>query len=87
MDDRILLCSDGLSDVVFDADIAALVAEAKSTADACETLVSAALLAGGPDNITVVLARMLESMQPHPLKDLHARIDSKADGGAVTKVE
>ncbi|MGI9465482.1 MAG: PP2C family protein-serine/threonine phosphatase [Rubripirellula sp.] len=86
VDDRILLCSDGLSDLVIDADIAAVIAESKSTADACETLVSAALLAGGRDNITVVLARMLESMRPHPRDDLHAGIDSKPDSGAVTKV-
>jgi protein phosphatase len=86
VDDQILLCSDGLSDLVIDADIAAVIAESKSTADACETLVSAALLAGGRDNITVVLARMLESMKPHPLGDLHAGIESKTDSGAVTKV-
>ncbi|MCH1441521.1 MAG: protein phosphatase 2C domain-containing protein [Rubripirellula sp.] len=86
VNDRILLCSDGLSDLVIDADIATVIAESKSTVDACETLVSAALLAGGRDNITVVLARMLESMRPHPLDALHAGIDSKSDSGAVTKV-
>ncbi|MAI71042.1 MAG: hypothetical protein CMM01_09045 [Rhodopirellula sp.] len=86
VNDRILLCSDGLSDLVIDAEIAAVIADSKSTADACETLVSAALLAGGRDNITVVLARMLESMHPHPLDGLHAGIDSKTDSGAVTKV-
>ena len=86
VNDRILLCSDGLSDLVIDADIATVIAESKSTVDACETLVSAALLAGGRDNITVVLARMLESMRPHPLDALHAGIDSKWDSGAVTKV-
>ena len=87
LDDWILLCSDGLSDVVTDADIAEVVAESKSTADACETLVSAALLAGGPDNITLVLARMLESMQPHPLNDLHAQVDDKTDGEDVTRID
>ncbi|MAI32448.1 MAG: hypothetical protein CBE00_05770 [Planctomycetaceae bacterium TMED240] len=86
VNDRILLCSDGLSDLVIDADIATVIAESNSTVDACETLVSAALLAGGRDNITVVLARMLESMRPHPLDALHAGIDSKSDSGAVTKV-
>ncbi len=85
-DDRILLCSDGLSDLVNDADIAAVIAESKSTADACESLVSAALLAGGRDNITIVLARMLEGMQPHPLADLYARSNS-TDSSAVTKVQ
>lgn len=86
VNDRILLCSDGLSDLVIDADIATVIAESKSTADACEALVSAALLAGGRDNITVVLAQMLESMRPHPLDGLLAGVDSKTDSGAVTKV-
>ena len=40
---------------------------------------------GGPDNITVVLARMLESMVPLPYNELLGEIE-KADSGAVTKV-
>lgn len=87
VDDQILLCSDGLSDLVVDEDISAVVAESTSTADACETLVSAALLAGGRDNITVVLARMLKSMRPHPLDCLHGLVDDKTDSGAVTRAQ
>jgi protein phosphatase len=85
VNDQILLCSDGLSDLVIDAEISALITNAESTSDACEALVSAALLAGGRDNITVVLARMLESMVPHPLDSLQAAVD-QTDSGAVTKV-
>ena len=85
VDDRILLCSDGLSDLVIDAEIEALITGSSSNAEACDVLVSAALLAGGRDNITVVLARMLESMVPHPLDRLHAGVE-KTDSGAVTKV-
>ena len=85
VNDRILLCSDGLSDLVIDAEIEALINEASSNAEACDALVSAALLAGGRDNITVVLAKMLESMVPHPLDRLHAGVE-KTDSGAVTKV-
>lgn len=86
VNDRILLCSDGLSDLVADEDIAAVITQSKSTADACEGLVSAALLAGGRDNITVVLARMLESMHPHPLDGLQVKMHHTPDSGAVTKV-
>lgn len=54
--DQILLCSDGLTDMVPDPKILRLVTAARSTKDACEKLVAAALDHGGRDNITVVLA-------------------------------
>jgi serine/threonine protein phosphatase PrpC len=55
--ERLLLCSDGLWDMVNEADIIGLVTEAPSLQDACEDLVAAANEAGGRDNITVVLWR------------------------------
>lgn len=51
---RLLLCSDGLSDVVGTALIDDLLAEVDA-ATAVSTLVDAALAAGGPDNVTVVV--------------------------------
>ena len=51
----LLLCSDGLSGLVYDAEIAAIVAEAASQEDACSRLIERAYEAGGNDNITVVL--------------------------------
>ena len=51
----LLLCSDGLSGLVYDAEIAAIVAEAASQEDACSRLIERACEAGGNDNITVVL--------------------------------
>ena len=53
--DRVLLCSDGLTAVVPDAGIAAMLREARPPVDLCGTLVSRANAAGGPDNVTVVL--------------------------------
>lgn len=53
--DRILLCSDGLSSVVTDAGIAAVLQDAHPPAELCGELVSRANAAGGPDNVTVVL--------------------------------
>ena len=85
VNDRLLLCSDGLSDLVADPDIESLVTESGSNEEACEALVAAGLLAGGRDNITVVLARMLDSMMPHPLDHLHAEIE-QIDSGAVTRL-
>lgn len=53
--DRLLLCSDGLSNAVDDSEILRGAAEA-DVAAACARLIDAANEAGGPDNITVVLA-------------------------------
>ncbi len=50
--DRFVLCSDGLSGVLDDAEIAAVV-QAESPESAVETLVRMANERGGPDNITV----------------------------------
>ncbi len=60
--DRILLCSDGLSDMVDDDSIHDIVMTASSNEAACEQLVQAALGAGGRDNITVTLACVTRDM-------------------------
>jgi protein phosphatase len=54
--DRLLLCTDGLTDMVDEKTISALLAAATSSEDACRTLVDRALEAGGKDNVTVVVA-------------------------------
>jgi serine/threonine protein phosphatase PrpC len=51
---RLLLCSDGLSNMVDAADIGALLGAGDATA-ACDALVEAALDRGGIDNVTVVV--------------------------------
>lgn len=56
--DRILLCSDGLSGKLADAEIQSVIAAASTLDAACATLVDTALARGGEDNITVVLAEM-----------------------------
>lgn len=53
--DRVLLCSDGLTDMLDDDAIAARVASGVSVDDVCGQLVADALANGGVDNITVVL--------------------------------
>ena len=53
--DRLLLCSDGLSDVVEDGAIAAALA-IPSRAQCADRLVELALEAGGRDNVSVVVA-------------------------------
>jgi serine/threonine protein phosphatase PrpC len=56
--DLYLLCSDGLTDMVDDAEIEAIVREEPPTRAAWR-LVDRALANGGRDNITVVLARIM----------------------------
>jgi protein phosphatase len=55
--DQVLLCTDGLSDLVEDASITAAVREAETATAACQRLVELALKQGGRDNVTVLLAR------------------------------
>lgn len=56
--DVVLLCSDGLSSYVPEADIAAVLAGSSTLAEAARGLVDRANEAGGIDNVTVVLARV-----------------------------
>ncbi len=55
--DQLLLCTDGLTNMVDDAAIASLLAGAATSEEACQALVAAALDKGGKDNVTVALAR------------------------------
>lgn len=64
--DQLLLCSDGLSDMLADDRVAQLLAQhADATLDACaQALIDAANDAGGRDNISVVLARAFPATLP-----------------------
>jgi protein phosphatase len=54
-----MICSDGLWGVVNEKDIYSTIVEAPNLARACQSLVEAANIAGGPDNISVVLAQLI----------------------------
>lgn len=56
-DDLFLLCSDGLSGMVADDEIAEMLRTAEDLPAACKALVARANEKGGHDNVTVVLAR------------------------------
>jgi protein phosphatase len=55
--DQVLLCTDGLTDMVDGATIASVLRQARTSSAACQALVDLALKAGGKDNVTVVVAR------------------------------
>lgn len=58
--DRWLLCSDGLSGVVSDQTISETLSTISDLDECADELVTYALRAGGPDNITVVLADVVQ---------------------------
>jgi len=62
--DCLLLCSDGLTDMVDDADIAAVLRDVGNSQGACDRLLNLALDAGGKDNITILVARYAFSEKP-----------------------
>lgn len=64
--DLYLVCSDGLSSMIRDDEILAVVAAAGADPDAvADGLVTAANRAGGEDNVTVVVFEIVEG-EPHP---------------------
>jgi len=54
--DRVLMCSDGLTDMVDDDTICQVLVERRESHEACRRLVDLALERGGKDNVTVVVA-------------------------------
>lgn len=59
--DQLLLCTDGLTEMVDDELIARVLREAESAQSACQHLIDLALTGGGTDNITITLARFTEA--------------------------
>jgi serine/threonine protein phosphatase PrpC len=58
--DVLLLCSDGLTSMISDEQVATILASADGVGSAAQALIDAANAAGGRDNITVVLVRLEE---------------------------
>ena len=56
--DQYLLCSDGLTDMLSDEEIAAVMGGADTAQHCAERLVQAALDQGGRDNVTVIVCRI-----------------------------
>ena len=67
--DTVLLCSDGLHGLVSEGEIA-MIAGDRGPAETCDELIAMAKDRGGPDNITVLVARVTTAPQQRP--DLRA---------------
>jgi PPM family protein phosphatase len=75
--DRILLCSDGLSDMVSETGISEILADSPDDPErAARVLLSAALDAGGNDNITIVVVDLKEQ----PEADVRERRERRSGG-------
>jgi serine/threonine protein phosphatase PrpC len=81
--DRILLCSDGLSDMVSEAGISEILAESPDHPErAARGLLSAALDAGGNDNITVVVVDVKE----RPAREADARDEGERRSSGISEL-
>ncbi len=68
--DTLLLCSDGITDMLRDHEIAEIVRAGANTAQICLSLIHEANEKGGRDNITVVVARDITPLELGP-EDTH----------------
>ncbi len=78
--DRMMMCSDGLVGVVSDEEISAVIGSIDDPAEAARILIEMANGAGGPDNITVIVAHVDGAVLPEAtaadaLVFAHWRID------------
>ncbi len=65
--DRYLLCSDGLSSVLTEKEIKSLI-KGKDRQSTVDALIDATYINGAPDNVTVVVADLVESSEEAPVK-------------------
>jgi serine/threonine protein phosphatase PrpC len=77
--DRYLLCSDGLSGVVSEETLRDTLAAEASTDVAVERLVELALKGGGPDNITAIVADVVE-VETKPPSAVPVTVGAAAEG-------
>jgi serine/threonine protein phosphatase PrpC len=70
-DDRFILCSDGLNSVLSDKEIKSI-AKGKARGAAVDALIDAAYINGAPDNVTVIVADVLDNDIQEPLTMLGA---------------
>lgn len=84
--DRYVLCSDGLSGMVSDAEILEIVGGDVAPGAACESLIALANKHGGEDNITAVVVHVVEAERKAPSEPLADDL-AKATTGTANTVE
>jgi serine/threonine protein phosphatase PrpC len=69
--DRYLLCSDGLSSVLTDKEIKSIL-KGKERSEVVDALIDATYINGAPDNVTIVIADLVETKQEQELMKIGA---------------
>lgn len=75
--DAILLCSDGLTTMLDDNEIAAFVTQYDDPQEACDMLIEAANHRGGKDNISIIVVRV-DTLQTTGTQEAYAAEDAAA---------
>jgi protein phosphatase len=81
--DRYLLCSDGVTAVLPDALLHELLAADREPADVVRDIINLANEGGGPDNITCIVARVVEGSADTTGKDTADTADTAGDRARV----
>jgi PPM family protein phosphatase len=82
--DRYLLCSDGLTDVVSDKDVHQVLSTVADADEAVDHLITLAIRNGGPDNITCIVADVVDESGPVPPTRTAQLVGAAAGGDALT---
>ncbi|WP_110182978.1 PP2C family protein-serine/threonine phosphatase [Nocardioides solisilvae] len=81
--ERLLLCTDGVSGMIDDATIEALLTRHEDPRDAAEQLVAAALAAGGRDNATAVVVDVVGLAKEHAYDAQQQKLSLETKLGAL----
>jgi PPM family protein phosphatase len=82
--DRYLLCSDGLTDVVGDEAVHHIMSTVPDAEDAVNQLIALAIRNGGPDNITCIVADVVDPAAGPVPPTTEARLAGAAAGGDIS---
>jgi PPM family protein phosphatase len=82
--DRYLLCSDGLTDVVSDKDVHHVLSTVADPDEAVNQLITLAIRNGGPDNITCIVADVVDESGPVSPTRKAQLVGAAAGGDALT---
>lgn len=84
--DRYLLCSDGLTDVVGDEAVHELLSTVSDADQAVNQLIALAIRNGGPDNITCIVADVIDSTADPLAPNVDAELAGAAANGDVSSL-
>lgn len=81
--ERLLLCSDGVSGMIDDEEIAQIMASSDDPRDAADKVVAAAVAAGGQDNATAVVIDVVGLVNDTPYDSARQRMSLEKKLGAL----